>query len=67
MFDRLGTGASGSPTALEATQLLLQGLGQPVGVFHGIELDHAGRLLDGIGVHGLDILANPPGDEGLEQ
>ncbi len=44
------------PQAL--AQLGLQGRGQAKGVFHRIQLDHADRMLDGIGMHGLDVLAN---------
>ena len=39
-------------------QFGLQGRGQAERVFHGIELDHAHRVLDGIGLHGLNVLAN---------
>jgi len=39
-------------------QSLLQIRRQAVRVFHRVELDHARRILDGIGVHGLHVLAD---------
>ena len=40
------------------TQLRLQSGWQGERVLHGIELDHAHRVLDGVSVHGLDVLAD---------
>ena len=40
------------------TQFGLQLGRQRKGVFHRVELDHAGRVLDRVGVHGLDVLPN---------
>ena len=39
-------------------QGLLQRLGQREGVFHGVQLDQARRVLNGVGVHGLHIRAD---------
>ena len=44
--------------AQSLAQSLLQIRWQSVRVFHRVELDHAHRVLDGIGVHGLHILAD---------
>ena len=41
-----------------AAQFFLQRRRQTVRVFHGVELDHAGGVLHGIGVHGLHIGTN---------
>ena len=35
----------------------LQGCGEPVRVFHGVELEHAGGVLHGVGVHRLNVSA----------
>ena len=46
-----------------APQLLLQSGGQTVRILHGIELDHARRFLNGIGMHGLHVLSDTAGDQ----
>lgn len=38
---------------------------QAVRVLHGVELDQAHRRLDGVGVHGLDVLTDA-GDQGIQ-
>ena len=38
------------------TERGLQSGGQAVRIFHRVELDHAAGRLDGVGVHGLDVL-----------
>jgi hypothetical protein len=52
------------PEAL--AQLGLQLGRQPKRVLHGIELDHAGRVLDRVGVHGLHVLTDPLQESGIE-
>ena len=39
-------------------QFRLQRSGQAMWVFHRVELDHADRVLNRVGMDGLDILAN---------
>ena len=44
-------------------QFGLQISGQAVRVLHGVELDHAFGILDGVGVHGLHVLADAAGNQ----
>ena len=44
--------------AQSLTQGLLQRWRQTEGVLHRVELDHAGRVLDGVGVHALHVAAD---------
>ena len=39
---------------------------EPVRVFHGVELDHAARVLHGIGMHALHVLADQAGQLGRQ-
>ena len=47
-----------SQSAQTLAQSLLQISRQAVRVLHRVELDHARRILDGVGVHGLHVLAD---------
>jgi hypothetical protein len=46
-------------SAQALAQFNLQRVRQRIGVLHRIELDHADRVLDRIGVHRLHVLADP--------
>ena len=47
---------SHSPKAL--TQFCLQTVGQSIGVFHGVQLDHARGVLHGVSLHVLQVLSD---------